>query len=155
MTWHYIHHTHSFLKLSMLFLCLLIYNNDKIVLAWINCLLWSSTNLNPNYQENRSFSTYACSSEKPTYPILPYTYPNTCAYVAVRHVSFSETIAYLLNEWSQTRNCYRFYINSNFVDAEIVKFENFQIWVFQSSKIDLLELVFYKTFSYLATFDVM
>ena len=78
--------------------------------------------------------------------------PHTCAYQAVRHVSFSENFAYVLNEWSQTRNCYRFYINSNFVDAEIVKFENFQIWVFQSSKIDLLELVFCKIFSYLDTF---
>ena len=77
---------------------------------------------------NHSVSTYAKFSEKLNISYHLIHRP-TCVYHGVRNVSFSENLAYVLNEWSQFKynlcNCYYpigiylLYINYNFLkDAE-------------------------------------
>ena len=50
-----------------------------------------------------SFSKYTKLSGKLTF-LTPFICTRTCAFQGVRNVSFSETFAYLLNEWSHSND---------------------------------------------------
>ena len=61
--------------------------------------LWESDPVSLRSLWDHSFSTYAKFSENISYPLIR---TDTCAYQAVRSVSFMENFTYVLNELSHT-----------------------------------------------------
>ena len=81
-------------------LLLSIWNNIRRATSCITIRLNQLTKGQPqHYTGDHWFSTYAKFSEKPTFLTPWYVHVHTCVYQGVRNVSFSENVAYVLNEW--------------------------------------------------------